>query len=146
MAHGQEPGMLQLDFFFSRNTAAVEDFALEEWRRGRCWAKKSLGSTWLPSRHGASGAVHVLARGAFSGAVQLLARGGFRLPFMCLFVLVRGGGLRLDGHCGRVLLGHSGGVDLWQPGVAVDEAKECELALRVPILLLHHFGHWAFWR
>ena len=98
MAHGQKPGMLHLQFF-SKQKAALHGRLCSgrgARRRGRWWAKKSLGSKWLPSLHWAS------------GAVQVLARGGFCLPFMGVPVVVPAFGLRLDGHGGLLLDGHGG--------------------------------------
>ena len=65
--------------FFSKEKAALHGRLCSgrgARRRGRWWAKKSLGSKWLPSLHWAS------------GAVQVLARGGFCLPFMAVSRLV----------------------------------------------------------
>ena len=97
-------------FFFSKQKAALHGRLCSgrgARRRGRWWAKKSLGSKWLLSLHWAS------------GAVQVLARGGFCLPFMGVPVVLPAFGLRLDGHGGLLRCSpptDSPNASCWQAG------------------------------
>ena len=123
-------------FVFSKQKAALHGRLCSgrgARRRGRWWAKKSLGSKCLPSLHWAS------------GAVQVLARGSFCLPFMGVPVVVSAFGLRLDGHGGLLLDGHSG-VRPWHRGAWVDTPKQGQLAVRVEVRLAQNMCWQTTWQ
>ena len=127
-------------FFFSKQKAALHGRLCSgrgARRRGRWWAKKSLGSKWLPSLHWAS------------GAVQVLARGGFCLPFMGVPV----GGLLAAPHPQTAQM-HSRKdsawtgtvVRPWHRGAWVDTPKQGQLAVRVEVRLAYMCWQQACWQ
>ena len=131
--------------FFSKEKAALHGRLCSgrgARRRGRWWAKKSLGSKWLLSLHWAS------------GAVQVLARGGFCLPFMGVSRLVDSSAAphpqTAQMHSRKRnftawTLGH-GGVRPWHRGAWVDTPKQGQLAVRVEVRLAYMCWQQACWQ